>query len=78
MFQDIVDELQFFPLVFNFHICGFDIYGTLVARINRIHTGLPVFPRSSKLMFSKKFPHTSHMPGQLWPLSIKGNCEYTE
>jgi hypothetical protein len=42
MFQDIMDELQFFPLVFNFHICGFDIYGTLVARINRKCRGLPV------------------------------------
>jgi hypothetical protein len=42
MFQDIMDELQFFPLVFNFDIFGFDIYGTLVARINRIYRGLPV------------------------------------
>jgi hypothetical protein len=33
-------ELQLFPLVFNFDICGFDIYGTLVARINRIYRGL--------------------------------------
>jgi hypothetical protein len=38
MFQDIVDDLQFFPLVFNF-----DMYGTLVARINSIFRGLPVF-----------------------------------
>jgi hypothetical protein len=37
MFQDIMDELQFFPLVFNFNICGFDIHGTLVAQINRIY-----------------------------------------
>jgi hypothetical protein len=37
MFQDIMDELQFFPLVFNFDICRFDIYGTIVARINRIY-----------------------------------------
>jgi hypothetical protein len=36
MFQDIVDELQFPLLVFDFNICGFKIYGTLVARINRI------------------------------------------
>jgi hypothetical protein len=43
MFQDIMDELQFFPLLFNFDICGFDIYGTLVARINRIYRGLPVY-----------------------------------
>jgi hypothetical protein len=42
MFQDIMDELQFFPLVFNFDICGFDTYGTLVARINRMYRGLPV------------------------------------
>jgi hypothetical protein len=42
MFQDIMDELQFFPLVFNFDICFFDIYGTLVARINCIYRGLPV------------------------------------
>jgi hypothetical protein len=42
MFQDIMDELQFFPLVFNFDICGFDTYGALVARINRIYRGLPV------------------------------------
>jgi hypothetical protein len=42
MFQDIMDELQFFPLIFNFDICGFDIYGTLVARINRVCRGLPV------------------------------------
>jgi hypothetical protein len=33
MFQDIVDELQFFALVFNFDICGFGMYGTLVARV---------------------------------------------
>jgi hypothetical protein len=31
MFQDM-DELQYLTLVFNF-----DIYGTLVARINRIY-----------------------------------------
>jgi hypothetical protein len=42
MFQDIMDELQFFRLVFNFDICGFDIYGTLVARINLVCRGLPV------------------------------------
>jgi hypothetical protein len=42
MFQDIMDELQFFPLVFNFDVCDFNIYGTLVARINRIYRGLPV------------------------------------
>jgi hypothetical protein len=42
MFQDIMDELQFFPLVFNFDICCFDIYGTLVARINRVYRGLPL------------------------------------
>jgi hypothetical protein len=41
MFQDIVDELQFFPLVSNFDICGFDIYDTFVTRINRMYTGLP-------------------------------------
>jgi hypothetical protein len=37
MLQDIIDELQFFPLVFNF-----DIHGTLVARIDRTYRGLPV------------------------------------
>jgi hypothetical protein len=37
-----MDELQFFPLVFNFDIRGFDIHGTLVARINRIYRGLRV------------------------------------
>jgi hypothetical protein len=52
MFEDIMDDLEFLPLVFNFDICGFDIcgfdicgfdiYGTLVARIDRIHRGLPV------------------------------------
>jgi hypothetical protein len=42
MFQDIMDKLQIFPLVYNFDICGFDTYGTLVARINRIYRGLPV------------------------------------
>jgi hypothetical protein len=42
MFQDIMDELQFFPLIFNFDMGGFDIYGTFVARINRIYSGLPV------------------------------------
>jgi hypothetical protein len=46
MFQDIMDELQFFPLVFNFDICGFDMYGTLVVRINRIYRGLPVLVRN--------------------------------
>jgi hypothetical protein len=30
-------------LVFNFDIRGFDIYGTLVARTNRLYRGLPVF-----------------------------------
>jgi hypothetical protein len=34
MFQNIMDELQFFPLIFNFDVCCFDIYGTLVPRIN--------------------------------------------
>jgi hypothetical protein len=43
MFQDIMDELQLFPLVFNFHIRNFEIYGTLFARINRIYRGLPVY-----------------------------------
>jgi hypothetical protein len=43
MFQDFMDELQFFLLVFNFDICGFDTYSTLVARISRIYRGLPVF-----------------------------------
>jgi hypothetical protein len=42
MFQDIMDELQLLLLVFNFDICGFDIYGTFVERINRINIGLPV------------------------------------
>jgi hypothetical protein len=42
MFQDIMDELQFFPLVFNFDIRGFDIYGTLMARINHIYRGSSV------------------------------------
>jgi hypothetical protein len=42
MFQDIMDEIQFFELVINFDICGFDIYGTLVARIYRIYRGLAV------------------------------------
>jgi hypothetical protein len=37
-----MDELQFFPLVFNFDICGFDIYGTLVAQINRTYRFLSV------------------------------------
>jgi hypothetical protein len=37
MLQDLMDELQFFPLVFNHDICGFDIYGRLVVRINRIY-----------------------------------------
>jgi hypothetical protein len=37
MFQDVMDGLQFFPLVFNLDIRGFDIHGTLVARINRIY-----------------------------------------
>jgi hypothetical protein len=41
MFQDIMDELQFFSLVFNFDICGFDMYCTLVARIDRIYRRLP-------------------------------------
>jgi hypothetical protein len=42
MIKDIMDELQFFPLVFNFDITGFDIYLTLVARIDRIYRSLPV------------------------------------
>jgi hypothetical protein len=42
MSQDVMDELQFFPLVFNLDVCGFDIHGTLVARINRMYRGLPV------------------------------------
>jgi hypothetical protein len=33
---------SFSPLVFNFYICGFEIYGTLIARINRLYRGLPV------------------------------------
>jgi hypothetical protein len=37
MFQDIMDELQIFPVGFNFDICGFDTYGTLVARTDRVH-----------------------------------------
>jgi hypothetical protein len=37
-----MDELQFFPLVFNFDICSFDIYGTLIAQIICIYRGLPV------------------------------------
>jgi hypothetical protein len=40
MFQDIMHELKFFPLLFNFHLCGFDIYGTLIARINRVYRGV--------------------------------------
>jgi hypothetical protein len=43
MSSDIMDELQFFPLVFNFDICGFEIQTTLVARINRIYTGFPIY-----------------------------------
>jgi hypothetical protein len=46
MFQDIIAESQFFPLVFTFQICGFDIYGTLVARINSIYRGLPVYRKN--------------------------------
>jgi hypothetical protein len=46
MFQDIMDELQFFPMVFNFDICGFDMYGKLVARINRICRGMPVIVKT--------------------------------
>jgi hypothetical protein len=42
MFQDIMDELQFLLLVFNFDICGFDMDGKFVERINRINGGLPV------------------------------------
>jgi hypothetical protein len=42
MFQDIIDKLQFLPLIFNFDICGFEIYGTLMAQINRIYRGLPI------------------------------------
>jgi hypothetical protein len=40
MFQDIMDD--FFAFVFNIDICGFEIYGTLVPRINCIYRGLPV------------------------------------
>jgi hypothetical protein len=43
MFQDVMDELQFFPLLFNFHICDFDINGTLVARINSIYLEVYLF-----------------------------------
>jgi hypothetical protein len=50
MFQDIMDELQFFPLVFHFDMCGFDIYGTLVARTNRIYRGLPVHIRRNLVL----------------------------
>jgi hypothetical protein len=39
---DITDELQFFPLAFSFDICYFEIYGTLIARINHIYKGLRV------------------------------------
>jgi hypothetical protein len=46
MFQDIMDELQIFSLVFNFDVCSFNIYGTLVARINRIYRVLPVSSNS--------------------------------
>jgi hypothetical protein len=40
MFQDFVDELQFFPVLFNFDICDFKIYGILVAGISCIYRGL--------------------------------------
>jgi hypothetical protein len=41
MFQDIMDELQFLLMIFNFDICGYEIYGTLIARINCTYRGLP-------------------------------------
>jgi hypothetical protein len=43
MFQNIMGETEFFPLIFNFDICGFEIHGTFVVRINRINRGLPVY-----------------------------------
>jgi hypothetical protein len=42
MFQNIMDESEFFPMGFNFDICGVEIYGTFVARINSTYRGLPV------------------------------------
>jgi hypothetical protein len=36
MFLDVMDELQFFPVIFNFDMCFFEIYGTLVAQINHM------------------------------------------
>jgi hypothetical protein len=55
MFQDIMDELRFFPLVFNFDICGFDIYGTLVARNNRICGGIPVLAYRTRALNLRRF-----------------------
>jgi hypothetical protein len=64
MFQDIMDELQFFPLVFNFDICGFDIYiyGTLVARINHIYKGLPVEHTSTKVRTGLLYEQNNNFP----------------
>jgi hypothetical protein len=64
MSQDILDELQFFLLVFNFHIRGFDIHGTLVARINRIYGGLPVLSISINLGRMSVLEHVAFM-GQI-------------